>query len=209
MLLVLGIAAQRVQAQSLEAGALAFNAQHRVLYQGTVTERSALFVGGRGAVRLGPVAVRVAGLFGSLGASADSATPETSVRTTSLAVMLRTAAWLELGGEVEARRFEADAGTTAWRLIGGTVRATPAMGMSGLSGLVELSFFASASEVVSKEKLSPALRGTFGVSYATPGGVELRLGYRFERFDYSGNTTNPRLEQFRGIVAGVGIRLGR
>ncbi len=205
------LGAAPLPAQSIEAGALAFNAQHRVLFAGTVSERTGVFVGGQAAASLGPVRVRVAGFMGSLGAGADAATPETKVRSTSAALMLRVGPWAELGAEVEGRRFDADAGATVWKLYGAAVRLTPPMGGSGLRGFAEVAFFPMASSAPLGESIAPAFRGTVGVSFAPGGKIEARLGYRFERFDFAaaGSGGTARLEQFRGIVAGLGLRIGR
>ena len=62
------LGATPLRAQSIEAGALAFNAQHRVLFAGTVSERTGMFVGGQAAASLGPIRIRVAGFLGGLGA---------------------------------------------------------------------------------------------------------------------------------------------
>ena len=205
------LGATPLRAQSIEAGALAFNAQHRVLFAGTVSERTGMFVGGQAAASLGPIRLRVAGFMGSLGAGADAATPATKVRSTSAALLLRVGPWAELGAEVEGRRFDADAGATVWKLYGATVRLTPPMGGAGLRGFAEVSFFPLATAAPLGESLSPAFRGTVGVSFAPGGKLAARLGYRFERFDFAdaaGGGT-PRLEQFRGIVAGLGVRIGR
>jgi hypothetical protein len=182
-----------------------------VLFAGTVSERTGVFVGGQGAVSLGPIRLRVSGFMGTLGAGADAATPETKLRSTSAALMLRVAPWAELGAEVEGRRFDADAGATVWKLYGAALRLTPPMGGAGLRGFADVSFFPLATAAPLEESISPAFRGTVGVSFAPGGKIEARLGYRFERFDFAalGSGGTPRLEQFRGIVAGLGLRIGR
>ena len=211
LLVLSALGAAPLRAQSIEAGALAFNAQHRVLFAGTVSERTGVFVGGQAAASLGPIRLRVAGFMGSLGAGADAATPETKLRSTSAALMLRVGSWAELGAEVEGRRFDADAGATVWKLYGAAVRLTPPMGGAGLRGFADVSFFPLATAAPLGESIAPAFRGTVGVSFAPGGKLEARLGYRFERFDFAaaGSGGTPRLEQFRGIVAGLGLRLGR
>ncbi len=199
----------RLAAQVFEAGATVFNAQHRVLYAGSVADRTGIFIGGRGAASLGPVVVEVAGFTGTLGAAADGSAPEAKVRSTSVAVLVRATPWLQLGGEAEGRRFDSDAGATVWHLYGGAVRTVHSLGGSGLRGFAEVTLFPAATAEPMALKLSPAFRGTVGIDITPPKSVVvLRVGYRFERFDFS--TTGPsRLEQFRGVIAGAGIRIGR
>lgn len=201
------LAARPAAGQTLRAGATVFNAQHRVSVGGAVSDRNGVFFGGGGAVRLGPVELGVSSLMGSLGASDDSANGEATVRSTTVALLVRAAPWLALGGEAEARRFDSDGGASSWVLLGGAVRVSPPMGVAGLNGLIEVSFFASATAKPQNQSIAPAMRGTVGISYAAGGPLELRLGYRFERFDFAEETAGaPRLEQFRGIIAGVGFR---
>ena len=200
----------RAAAQSLSAAATVFNAQHRISFAGTVSERTGVFIGAGGAARLGPVQIGLTSLMGSLADSEDPANSATSVRSTSLTVMVRAAPWVALGAEAEARVFDADGGVTSWLLLGATARLTPPMGGSGLAGLIEVTMFPAATSRPLGASISPALRGTAGVSFAFNGPFEARLGYRFERFDFAADAGgDARLEQFRGIVAGVGLRLGR
>lgn len=201
-------AAQPAAAQSLGGSLTVYNVQHRVLFQSAVSEGSGMFLGAQGWAGVGPLRVVLSSQMGSLGASTDSANGSTKVRVTSVAALLRLARWAEIGGQIEARRFDADAGVSVWRLMGATARFTPPMG-AGLAGLIEASMFPSAS-VTNGPKISPALSGTVAVTYGVPGKpLEARIGYRFERFDFSGGTGADRFEQFRGIVAGIGLRLGR
>jgi hypothetical protein len=50
-----------------------------------------------------------------------------------------------------------------------------------------------------------------GASFVPRGSLLVfRIAYRFERFDIAATGASPeRYEQFRGVVAEVGIRLGR
>lgn len=197
-------------AQGLSGGGMAYRVQHRVLYQGSVLEQTGTFVGGQGSVRLGPARLGVSGLMGTLGGGDDPANPEKKVRASSVTVLIEAYPGLAVGAEAEGIRFEADAGTTAWRLIGVHGQAAIGLDVPGLAGTAELSYFPSAS-VIDGEKITLAFRGTVGVSYDAPRGpLTLSLGYRFERFDFEASGTTPaRLEQFRGVVVGAGIELGR
>lgn len=200
-------AATGAWAQTLELSGAVFNAQHRLLYQGSTSERSAVMIGGHGAVTLGRIGLSLSGFQGSLG-EAGPASPETKVRITSVVLTIRTTPWLSLGPEAEARRFEADAGVTTWVMLGATARLSLAMG-GGLRGFGEVSLFPVAEAKPVGETMSPAFRAAVGISFSSPSGFEARIGYRLDRFDFSGSATASRLEQFRGLVAGVGWRLRR
>jgi hypothetical protein len=132
------------------------------------------------------------------------------VRTTAVRVLLAVAPGIAVGVQAEARRFEADAGVTVWRLIGVNARLEPGLGLAGLRALADVSVL-PASSVVNGPKLKLALQATIGASFAPRGGpLVLRIGYRFERFDVEATAQSPeRYEQFRGLVAEAGIRLGR
>jgi hypothetical protein len=202
-----------VLAQSLSGGAVAYNVEHRVLYQDSVLEQTGLLFGAEGSARLGPVVLGVHGMMGKLSGGSDSISPPRDVRTSGLTLHLRPIAWLELGGEAEARRFDADAGTTVWRLLGANLRARPPMGVPGLEGLLDASFFPSATVSPNDDlKGSVAMRVTVGASYSPPRApVSLRLSYRFERFEFKNDgsaAAEDRLEQFRGVVVSAGLRLG-
>jgi hypothetical protein len=199
-----------LEAQGLGGGGLAYHVQHRVLYAGAVREQTGTFVGAEGSARLGPVRVGVLGLMGTLSGGNDAANPDKKVRASAVTVMLEASPRIAVGAELEAKRFESDAGVTAWRLIGGTGRVALSLGMPGLVGTAQVSYFPSAS-VVGGAKMGLAFRGTVGASYRSPRGpLTLSLGYRFERFDFKAVGSAPaRLEQFRGVIVGAGLRLGR
>jgi hypothetical protein len=210
-------APQLGRAQSLGGGVLAYRVEHRVLIQGSVLEQTGLWVGLEGSARWGPLRVGLAGLMGSLSAGeADSARPTRDARATTVSAVRRLADWAEAGLEVEARRFGSDAGTVVWRLAGLTARATPAMGLRGLEGLLEVSSFPLAGVSGADYSVKLALRGMVGLRYAPPPGRwVLRLAYRFERFEFepsgaaSPGADAERLEQFRGLVVGAGVHLAR
>jgi hypothetical protein len=132
------------------------------------------------------------------------------VRTTAVTAHVAVAPGVLLGVQVEARRFEADAGVTVWRLIGVNARLEPGLGLAGLRALADVSVL-PASSVVNGPKLKMALQATVGASFAPRGGpLVLRIGYRFERFDVEATGASPeRYEQFRGLIAEAGLSLGR
>ena len=199
-------------AQAISGGAIGYSVTRRLSFSGTVHEQTGTWMGVEGGARLGSVTIGASGLFGKVSGDPDTTTnPDLDMRVSDAWLRVRVAPWLDLGIEGEARRQEAKTGVTTWRLIGGTARATPPLGVSGLTGLAEVTYFASASDVGSSASISPALRATMGVSFSpSPGRVELRLAYRFERYDFSASGTGPaRLEQFSGIMAGAAVRLGR
>jgi hypothetical protein len=207
--LILLVVPLPVAAQGIAGDAAGFNVQRRVYYQGAVYEQTGLWYGASGAARLGPVRLGLRGLFGSLtGGGAQS--PDVTVRATTVTLDFAIAPWGMLGAQAEARRFESDAGVVMWKLLGGNVRLEPGLGLAGLKGVADVSLL-PASSVSGGPSLAMAVQATVGVGYS-PGrsGLELRLGYRFERYDISASATSPeRYEQFRGIVAEAGIRLGR
>ena len=187
-------------AQTIAGSATAYPVTRRVSYQGTVREQTGTWIGAEASVSLGKVALGVGGFMGKVAGDPDPSTnPDLDVRVSDLWVQVHTAPWLDLGATLEVRRQESSVGVNSWRLIGPTARASPGLGISGLTGLAEVTYFASASDVGSGTSISPALRATFGAAYApAPGRFELRVAYRFERFDFAAVGTNPaRLEQFR------------
>lgn len=203
-----------VLAQSLSGGATAYNVEHRVLYQDSVLEQSGVFFGAEGEARLGPLRLGLYGLMGKLSGASDSINPERNVRTSGITLRINPIRWLDVGAEAEARRFESDAGVVVWRLIGLNARARPPMGAPGLAGLVDASFFPSAT-VSGNDALKQrvAMRVTVGASYTPPRTpLTLRISYRFERFEFKNTGTGgsaDRLEQFRGVLASAGISLGK
>lgn len=200
----------RVVAQGIAGDAGVFNIQRRLSYQGGVYEQTGVAVGAAGAARLGPVALRVSGLFGTLKGDGGALNPDVKVRTTAVRLEFAVQPWLALGAVAEARRFEADAGITTWKLFGAAARLEPGLGLPGLRGLADVAVL-PASSVAGGAKAKTALQTTVGVSYRPARSpFEVRLGYRFERYDFDASGSGPaRNEQFRGVVAEAGLRLGR
>lgn len=195
----------------LEGGALFSPVTRRVSYQGAVREQSGTWIGAQGAVHLGRIEIGASGLFGTVGGDSDKTTnPDLTMRVSDLWVQMRASPLFGVGLNFEARHQQSTVGATAWRLIGPTVHLTPGLGLAGLSGSAEVTYFVSSSVIGSGEKISPAIRATLGAIWSPPPGrVELRVSYRFERFDFAAVGTSPaRLEQFAGILAGIGLRLG-
>ena len=209
-IVIIALAPVRAAAQGIAGGAGAFNIQRRLSYQGAVYEQTGVAVGAAGAVRLGPVALRVSGLFGTLKGDGSALNPDVKVRTTAVRLEVAAQPWLALGAVAEARRFEADAGVTTWKLLGIGVRLEPGLGLPGLRGLADVAVL-PASSVAGGAKAKTALQGTVGVSYQPAGSpFEVRFGYRFERYDFDASGSSAvRYEQFRGVVAEAGLRLGR
>jgi hypothetical protein len=211
---VLGVCAitAPLPAQSLAGSATAYPVTRRVSYLGIVREQTGTWIGAEGSVSLGKVALGLGGFLGKVSGDPDPTTnPDLDMRVSDLWVAFRAMPWLDLGGTLEVRRQESSVGVNSWRLIGPTARATPGLGVSWLTGLAEVTYFVSASDVGSGAGISPALRATFGAAYAPPPGhFELRVAYRFERFDFAAVGINPaRLEQFSGVLARVGLKVGR
>ena len=186
-----------------------FNVERRIYYRGSVFQQTGLWFGAAGAVRLGPVQVGLSGLMGTV-TGGGSVSPDVQIRTTAVTFHYLIAPWIALGVQAEARRFDSDAGTTMWRLIGVNARLDPGLGVAGLRGIADLSVL-PASSVSGGPSLAMAVQATAGVAWAPGGGlVDLRLSYRFERYDIaSAASTAARYEQYRGVNAGVGIQLGR
>jgi hypothetical protein len=202
-------------AQGLQGGAGGFNVQRRVFYENAVLEQTGFLVGGSGALGLGPIRLGVSGVMGTLkaasGASGGTSTAaDVKVRSTAVRVLFAAGPSLAVGVQAEARRFEADAGVTMWKLVGANVRFEPGLGRPGLRALVDASML-PASSVVNGPKLKMALQATVGASFSPRGSpLAFRIGYRFERFDLDATDSSPeRYEQFRGLVVEAGIRLGR
>ena len=208
--LVLALCASPVgaAAQPVSGVGQAFNVQRRVYYRGTVYQQTGLWYGAAGAVRLGRMQVGLSALMGTV-TGGGTASPDIQIRTTAVALHYLLAPWVALGVQAEARRFESDAGVTMWRLIGVNAHGEPGFGVAGLRGVADLSVL-PASSVSGGPSLATAVQATVGAAFA-PGGspVEFRVVYRFERYDIAASGASPeRYEQFRGVVAQVGIHLG-
>lgn len=202
-------------AQGLQGGVGGFNAQRRVFYESAVHEQTGFLVGGSGSIGLGPVRLGVSGVMGTLKAAAGTAggtggDADVKVRSSAVRVLFAMTPGLLVGVQAEARRFEADAGVTMWRLIGAAVRFEPRLGRPGLNALADVAVL-PASSVANGPKLKMALQATIGASFAPRGSpLAFRIGYRFERFDIDATAQSPeRYEQFRGLVVEAGLRLGR
>jgi hypothetical protein len=206
--LVLLPAAALAQGLSGEVGA--FNIQRRLSYQTAVYEQTGVAVGAAGAVRVGPVSLHLRGLFGTLKGDGTDPNPDVKVRTTAATLEFAVGPWIAVGAVAEARRFDADAGVSTWRLFGVVARIEPDLGLPGLRGLAE-GVLLPAGSVSDGPKASAAFQFVVGVSYQprrSP--LRARLGYRFERYDFAASGLSPeRYEQFRGVVAEAGFRLGR
>jgi hypothetical protein len=207
--LVLGALAPptAVSAQSLEGRAGGYVLLHRLLYHNVVYDQTGTVYGGDAAFRLGPLLLGASGWTGSL--VADGAPPNGGVRVRTTAATLRVAVLPELlvGVQVEARRFASEAGVTVWRMKGWDVLFQPELGITGLRGVAEVAVL-SSSAVREGPRMDVALQTTMGATYdARHLPLRLRLAYRFERYDMqSVGATDARLEQFRGLVAEVGLR---
>ena len=197
-------------AQGFAGDVGAFNIQRRLSYQSVVYEQTGVALGAAGTVRLGPVQLRLSGLFGTLKGDGSALNPEVKLRTTAVTIGVAVQPWITVGAVAEARRFEADAGISTWKLLGAAVRAEPALGLLGLRGLAE-GVLLPAGSVSNGPKTKVAFQFLVGIAYQAPRGpFQARLGYRFERYDFAAAGLSPeRYEQFGGIVAEAGFRLGR
>jgi len=197
-------------AQRLSVAADGFNVQRRVFLQNAVVEQTGMWIGGSGTVRLGKLRVGLSGLMGTLKGDGTPANPEVKARATALTVGIAFTPALTVGAQMEARRFDADAGTTSWRLIGGRARLEPGLGIPGLRGLADLAVL-PASSVSGGPSLKMALETTVGLSFRPSRSVfQARLAYRFERFDIGAQgLAGERYEQFRGLMVEAGIGIGR
>jgi hypothetical protein len=210
--LVLGLllCARAAGSQQIEASAQTFAVQSHVRFSSSKMEQTGQWVGVDGAVRFGSVRVGFLTSMGSLSGSGSPLHPDSKGRLTSIAVHGYAMPWLAVGANIEAKRFETDAGSTVWRLIGLNVRATPQLDAHALEGLLDVSYWPVAS-VVYGEKIPLAMRAVVGATYrfgSSPLGV--RFAYRFERFDFEAQGTTPaRLEQFRGATLGAVLRFSR
>jgi hypothetical protein len=209
--LVLGLCACPIgaAAQPVSGFGQAFNVERRIYYRGAVYQQTGLWYGAIGAVRLGRMQLGVSALMGTA-SGGGAASPDIQIRTTAVTLHYMAAPWIALGVQAEARRFESDAGVTMWRLIGGNVRLEPGLGVAGLRGIAEISVL-PASSVSGGPSLQTAMQAAIGAGFAPARSpLDFRVVYRFERYDVAASGTSPeRYEQFRGVVAQVGIRLGR
>lgn len=202
------------QAGVVNARGLGYQVQYHVRYLGQVEEQTGMLAGGEGWLRLGVIEVGGRGLVGKLVAAGDATTLDRTVRFSSAWVSLRLANAASIGGVIEARRYETTLGASVWQLLGGRARLSPSLGLPGLAGVVDVTYFFSC-KAPGLAAPSVALRGEAGVAFAPGNGpIVLQVAYRFERFDFGdsgfgANATAARLEQGRGLVAGLGFRLGR
>jgi len=202
------------QAGVVNARGLGYQVQYHVRYLGEVEEQTGMLAGGEGWLRLGFIEVGGQGLVGKLVAASGTTTLNRTVRFSTAWVSLRLGNAASVGGVIEARRYETTLGASVWQLLGGRARLSPSLGLPGLAGVVDVTYFFSC-KAPGFAAPSVALRGEVGVAFAPGNGpIVLRVAYRFERFDFGesgfGSTAiAARLEQGRGLVAGLGLRLGR
>jgi hypothetical protein len=211
LLVALGCVAAPAWAQGirLEASGLAQRVQYRMRYQNVIEEQTGIWVGGEARALLGPAVLRIGTVFGTLSGGAAARPVERSVRTTTAEIGVHTGEWLTVAASALVRRFETDAGVTTWGLLGGTVRLDPELGFRGvravLSGVVY-----PVRKSGSGTAIAAANSAEAGVALAR-GRFRAQLTYRVERMDFeapsSGGTA--RLEQFRGVVLGLGFALER
>lgn len=208
--LALLVAARPAWTQSVDGAAGGFNAQRLVYSQGLTLEQTGMMVGGSGALHLGRFSVGLSGWMGTLKGDGSAGNPDVKARTTAASLHVRAVPGVQLGVQYEVRRFEANVGTTVWTMMGANAQLELGLGVRGLQGLVDVSLL-PASSVEGGPKLTMAVQTRVGVILAPwrfP--LNLRLSYRFERYDVeSGGSAGQRYEQFGGIVAEAGIRLGR
>lgn len=209
-LALLALVPGRTAAQGIAGAGGAFNVQRRVSYQNHVYEQTGVLTGGSGELRLGFLRLGVRGLMGTLSGDGSALNPAVKLRTTAVTMEVALQPWMAIGATAEARRLESDAGIATWRLMGGLARIEPGLGVPGLRGVAEGVLLPSGT-VSNGPKTKTAFQLTLGVSYQTPRGpFRARIGYRFERYDFEATSNSPeRYEQFRGVVAEAGIRLGR
>jgi hypothetical protein len=198
------------QAQRLSLAAGGFNVQRRVFLEHSVYQQTGMWIGGSGTVSLGKARIGLSGLMGTLKGDSGSVNPDVKARATAVTAQFAFTPTLLAGVQVEARRFDTDAGVTSWRLIGVRARYEPGLGMPGLRGLADLAVL-PASSVSGGPSLKMALETTVGLSFSPQGSMlQARLAYRFERFDIGAQgLAGERYEQFRGLVVEAGVRLGR
>jgi hypothetical protein len=193
-------------AQVLEGSAQTYTMQSHVQLGTAVLEQTGQWIGGDVALTWRGVRIALGSAFGSLTGVADSLHPDSKGRTTGLSAYVKPMRWLSLGVLAEAKVFETDLGTTAWRLIGVNVRATPRLDES-FEALVDATYWPMA-EIMNGTKMSLALRTVVGATYYPAGGrVGIRAAYRLERFDFADGS--DRLQQFRGATLGAVLRVGR
>ena len=197
------------QGLRLTGSVLGHRVEYRMRYQGVVEEQTGTWVGGELRARLGSVVLRVGTVTGSLSGGTGVADVTRTVRSTLLEAGLQRGEWLQLLASGEARRFETDAGVTTWGLLGGTVRLTPELGFRGLRALVGVSLF-PVRKTSSGAEMQAATRTEAGFVWApSRNGLQVSLVYRFDRYDFApSGASAARLEQFRGVMLGVGLSLG-
>jgi len=203
------------QGLRLAGGGLGYAVQNDVRYLGVIHEQTGMLVGGEGQVRIGPLEVGGRGMMGTLKGGGDLSNPDRKVRFTTVWAAANVGSWLAVGAEMEARRYDSPVGVTVLQLLGGRARLAQQLGLDGLVASVDVTYFASAKATgIAAPTL--ALRAEVGTTFSPGNGpLTLRVGYRLERFDFPAGAAgtpsagSPRLEQARGLVVGVGVRLGR
>jgi hypothetical protein len=207
--LVMPLLPAGAHAQSIEGSLGTFAVQSHAWFASTRLEQTGQWVEADAAATLGRLRAGISTTMGSLSGSAGAVHPDRSGRSTSLTLHGLAKPWAAIGVIAEAKRFESDAGTAVWRLIGGNLRLTPPLDSSALAGLVDISVW-PASSVIGGQKMPVALRAVIGATYRIANGpVAIRMAYRFERFDFETDPSGARLEQFRGATIGAVLRLAR
>lgn len=184
-----------------------FASSHRLLYEGQVLEQSGLWLGGRVGIRIGRVGAEIAGAFGSLSGD-DASNPERAVRASSIALQTFPTDWLTASLVAEACRFESDAATQLWRLVGPRLDLHVPLGAPMVSGTAVLAVYPLALSSGSTD-MSFALRSEFGATVLVRRAVQLGIAYRFERFDFAAPAAaggSARLEQLAGLVLSARIQ---
>ena len=202
-------AARSSHAQAVSGSLGGADLSRLVSYHGYVLEQECICGAASGALRAGPLRLAVDGTIGTLAAGAGGLpNADVGYRATAATLQLAVNRELFVGLRREGRRFRADAGDTYWLLRGWDVRFEPDFGLPGLRGVADVAFLTS-SAVRGGARFSKALQTAMGVSYRPGGGpIEVRVAYRFERYDMARAPTDasPRYEEFRGMVVEVGVR---
>jgi hypothetical protein len=197
-----------LRGQSLEATLGPYALERRLEYHGEVYDQTGTVYGGTATLRWGAVMLDAGGWTGALSGREGLPNGDVRVRTTAASLHLAVTSAILVGAQVETRRFASEAGVVIWQMRGWDVLFHPELGLPGLQGVAEVSIL-SSSTVRGGPTMDVALQTTMGVAYSVRGApLLLRLAYRFERYDLpTSGASSGRLEQFRGVVAEVGLHV--
>ncbi|HEY3278866.1 MAG TPA: hypothetical protein VGJ83_00015 [Gemmatimonadales bacterium] len=205
---VLVLAARSSPAQRVEVTGFGLVAGPRsaVLHEGVRETVEGVWLGAVLEVKVGRVLVSGTGLRGTLDPVANAVRRDGGEQ--GVLVRFEPRAGFGVEAMYTARAFRSAVGYQRWDILGVGAWVSVPLGDPALRAHARASYL-PAVRVSGQPSPNVALAAEVGAS-ATPRGtpLQIRLTYRFERFDFPGQPT-ARLEEFDRIALEVGYRMRR